>query len=110
MTSDSTTDPTGGNNTSSPAANTLVHASADLSVTKSDGETTVQAGTPTVHTYTITVSNAGPSDAVERHGGRHVARRLHTGHVTPSQGTCSGAPNFTCSLGTIASGARPRSW
>ena len=34
-----------------------------------------------------------------------MARRLHPqGTVTPSQGTCSGSPSFTCNLGTIAAG------
>ena len=36
---------------------------ADVSVTKSDGITTVTAGDGVVRTYTITVSNAGPSNA-----------------------------------------------
>src|SRR5207249_4710650 len=36
---------------------------ADLSVTKSDGVTTVTAGDGVPRTYTITVSNAGPSNA-----------------------------------------------
>jgi len=42
---------------------TTVTASSDLTVTKTDGETSVTAGDGVTHTYTITVSNAGPSDA-----------------------------------------------
>jgi len=51
-------DPAPGND-SATDSNTLV-ASADLSITKSDGQETVTAGEST--TYTIVVSNAGPSD------------------------------------------------
>src|SRR5436305_515956 len=36
---------------------------SDLTVTKSDGETSITAGDGVTHTYTITVHNAGPSDA-----------------------------------------------
>jgi uncharacterized repeat protein (TIGR01451 family) len=53
-----TLDPVPGNN--SDTEGTLVGASADLSITKTDGVATVQAGAAT--TYTITVTNNGPSD------------------------------------------------
>ncbi|HEY2295068.1 MAG TPA: carboxypeptidase regulatory-like domain-containing protein [Thermoanaerobaculia bacterium] len=53
------TDPTPGNN-SATDTDTLA-ASADLAITKTDGVTTATAGGST--TYTITASNAGPSDA-----------------------------------------------
>ena len=53
------TDPVPGNNTGT--ATTTVIAQADLSITKTDGATTEIPGTSV--TYTITVSNAGPSDA-----------------------------------------------
>jgi uncharacterized repeat protein (TIGR01451 family) len=54
-----TTDPEDGND-SATDADTL-GSTADVSVTKDDGETTVVPG-QTV-TYTVTVANAGPSDA-----------------------------------------------
>jgi uncharacterized repeat protein (TIGR01451 family) len=53
------TDPVPENN--SKTAMTAVIAQADLSITKTDGATTEIPGTSI--TYTITVSNAGPSDA-----------------------------------------------
>jgi uncharacterized repeat protein (TIGR01451 family) len=53
------TDPTPGNN-SATDTDTL-GASADLAITKTDGVTTATAGGST--TYTITASNAGPSNA-----------------------------------------------
>ena len=49
-----------GNNT--VMEDTTVQSNVDLSIKKTDGLTSVVAGTPL--TYTITVSNAGPSDAV----------------------------------------------
>ena len=55
-----TTDPTPGNNSSTTS--TTVNAQADLAVTKTDGVTTAVPGTSV--TYTITASNAGPSDVI----------------------------------------------
>ncbi|HUE73169.1 MAG TPA: right-handed parallel beta-helix repeat-containing protein [Pirellulaceae bacterium] len=57
--STATADPTPGNN--SVTATTTVSSSADLSVTKSDSPDTVVAGENL--TYTIVVTNNGPSDA-----------------------------------------------
>src|SRR2546428_8846548 len=51
------TDPTPGNNSASDTD--TVNKSADLSISKSDGVTSVTAGTST--TYTITLTNNGPS-------------------------------------------------
>ncbi|HEU0291727.1 MAG TPA: sortase [Anaerolineales bacterium] len=53
-----TTDPTPGNNTASDTDS--VNSIADLSITKTDGVTTVNAGGTT--TYTIRVTNNGPSN------------------------------------------------
>jgi trimeric autotransporter adhesin len=52
------TDPTPGNN-SATDSDTITAATADLSITKTDGVTTVPAGGAL--TYTIVASNAGPS-------------------------------------------------
>src|SRR5205823_3377230 len=85
------------NNSQSDTNTTLT--SADLSVTKSDGETSVTAGDGATHTYTISVHNAGPSDATG----------VSLGDVFPAGytlGTVSGTgcTAFPCSLGTIVSG------
>src|SRR4029077_14244480 len=58
--SSNTTDPVQTNNSSTTS--TLVHAHADLAVTKTGPASTV-AGDPANLTYTITVTNNGPSDA-----------------------------------------------
>src|SRR5258705_221313 len=52
-------DPVPGNNTGT--ATTTVIAQADLSITKTDGATTEVPGTSV--SYTVTVTNSGPSDA-----------------------------------------------
>ena len=75
---------------------------ADLEVTKSDGQSSVVAGAATVHTYTITVTNHGPSDAL-------LVSLSDTWPTGFTQGTitgtgCGAGPNFTCALGTIAAG------
>ncbi len=54
------TDPTPGNN-SATDADTVLAPEADLTLTVTDG--VAQAGAGDLHTYTIVVSNAGPSDA-----------------------------------------------
>ena len=99
----SPTDSTAGNNTASDTD--TVQTAADLSVTKTDGVTEVTAGDGVTYTYTIKVSNAGPSDAQSVALADIWPTGFTQGAITPSQGTCSGAPNFTCSLGTIAAGA-----
>src|SRR5437588_873305 len=84
---------------------TVVKTSANLSVTKSDGVTEVTAGDGVVRTYTITVHNAGPSDAQAVSLADTWPAGFTQGTVTPSQGSCSGGSSFSCALGIIASGA-----
>ena len=55
--SSSTSDPVPANNTASQS--TTVTAAADLAITKTDGVASISAGTST--TYTITLTNNGPS-------------------------------------------------
>jgi uncharacterized repeat protein (TIGR01451 family) len=62
---------------------------ADLSITKTDGQTTEVPGTPI--TYTIVASNAGPSTAT----GATVADTLPAA-ITGATWTCVGAGGGTC--------------
>jgi uncharacterized repeat protein (TIGR01451 family) len=80
------TDPTPGNN-SATDTDTL-QASADLSITKTDGVTSATAGGSV--TYTITASNAGPSAAT----GSTVSDTFPA--VQTCTWTCAGAGGGTC--------------
>ncbi|WP_165371407.1 fibronectin type III domain-containing protein [Pseudolysobacter antarcticus] len=80
------TDPTPGNN-SATDSDTL-GASADLSITKTDGVTTATAGGSV--TYTIVASNAGPSSAT----GATVADTFPASETCTW--TCSGVSGGTC--------------
>ncbi|NOZ28510.1 MAG: DUF11 domain-containing protein, partial [Chloroflexi bacterium] len=82
---------------------TIVVSQADLSITKTDEPDPVIAGESL--TYTLTITNAGPSDAA----GVVVTDTLPTGGIfdsaTPSQGTCSEVEGVVvCDLGTIVHG------
>jgi len=94
-----TTDPNAANDASS--ATTTIGADADLSIVKTVDDNAVQQG-ETV-TYTLAVSNAGPSDATNV----VITDNLPQGQVLVSTSGCfedpSGAP--TCSIGTVAAGS-----
>ena len=100
-------DPNQGNNQDTAPAITVT-PQADLSITKTDSPDPVFAnGTLT---YTVTVTNAGPSTAA----GVVVTDNLPAGvtftSATPSQGTCTPPANgdggtVTCNLGSLAPGA-----
>ncbi|MEW6682907.1 MAG: DUF11 domain-containing protein [Nitrospirota bacterium] len=100
-----TWDPTPGDHTTPPVT-TTVTSSADLAITKS-GPGSATVGAP--FSYTIGVSNAGPSAAT----GVSVTDSLPTGltygsatWTGASSGTCTfSSPTVTCSIGTLASGA-----
>ena len=96
--SSDTTDPMSGNN--STTEQTTVNAEADLSISKSDAPDPVLAGNQLV--YTITVSNAGPSDAQNV----SVSDTLPAGLSNVVTSGCGEDPNggSSCSLGTIAAG------
>jgi uncharacterized repeat protein (TIGR01451 family) len=104
--SSSTSDPTSSNN--SATATTAVNNEADLSVTKDDGVTQVTAGEATTRTYTITVSNAGPSNAAGVTLTDTWPAGFTRGTITPAPGvTCADTtvPNFSCNVGNLAAGA-----
>ena len=82
-------------------------ATADLAIDKSDGgaytqETVVLGGEIT---YTITVTNNGPDTANGVEVSDNLPSQLDFVSSTPSQGSCKGSNNVTCTLGTIANGA-----
>ncbi len=78
-----------------------VSAQADMSITQTDSIDPVNPGAPLI--YTLTVSNAGPSDARDV----VVTNTLPAGVTFVSTSGCAEDPagNGTCSLGTIAVGA-----
>lgn len=80
------------------SVSTAVVVQADLSITKSSSPNPVAAGTSL--TYTITIHNAGPSDATAV----SVTDTLPAG-VTFTSGPCSGVTVLTCNQGTLVSGA-----
>src|SRR3989454_245565 len=78
-----------------------------MSVTKTDGVTTVTAGDGVTRPYTITVSNTvGSSDATSVTLSDTWPGGFTRGTTTPSQGTCTTktGENFSCSLGTSPEG------
>ncbi|WP_395682014.1 hypothetical protein, partial [Dokdonella sp.] len=81
------TDPNPGNNSASVVVTPI--ASADLSITKTDGSATATPGAPI--TYTITASNAGPSNAI----GATVADTLPV-TISGATWTCTGTGGGTC--------------
>jgi uncharacterized repeat protein (TIGR01451 family) len=102
----STSDPNAGND--SATATTTVAASADLSVSNVDSPDPVTAGTNLV--YTITVANAGPSNAASASlsdtlpaGTTFVSLSAPAGWscTTPAVG---GSGTISCSIGTLATG------
>ncbi len=97
--SSQTPDPSATNN-SSTASITPVAPSADLRVTKATNTSPVVAGSPV--SYTVTVTNAGPSAAVGVQLTENPPAGLGSVTVNPSQGTCA---LLVCTLGTIAPGS-----
>jgi uncharacterized repeat protein (TIGR01451 family) len=92
-------DSNAGNN--SDSEDTVVNASADVSVTKTDMPDPINFGSGDI-TYTVTVANAGPSDATNV----VLTDTLPAGvnFVSASAGCANAAGTVTCNLGTLASG------
>src|SRR3989337_1553574 len=96
-----TPDPNPTNSPTTPPVLTTVEPSADLAITK-EGLDTATVGTPC--TYTITVTNLGPSSASDVTVTDLLPPTgVTVGLVTPSQGTCSGTSPMVCTLGPLAS-------
>src|SRR4029077_1607123 len=76
---------------------------ANLSITKTANPATVTLGTNV--TYTITVTNGGPSSSTGVIFTDPLPAGLTLVSATPSQGTCNGTTTISCSLGTLAVGA-----
>ncbi|HEX6083320.1 MAG TPA: lamin tail domain-containing protein [Thermoanaerobaculia bacterium] len=104
--SSATPDPNGANN--SETATTTVAASADVQVTKTDAPDPVTAGTNL--TYTITVSNPGPSDAASVTLADSVpANTTFVSLAQPGGWTCTtpavgGTGAINCSIATLPAG------
>lgn len=100
-----TPDPNTANNQATGSVN--FQGSADLSVTKTDSPDPVTAGTNL--TYTITVTNSGPSAASNVVLQDILPAEVSVVSATPSQGSCSGTTvpgdplqPLTCNLGALA--------
>jgi uncharacterized repeat protein (TIGR01451 family) len=78
-------------------------ASADLAIGNSDSTDPAFVGSPL--TYTITVTNHGPSAANDVMMTDSLLATLTFVSAVTSQGSCSTAAPVTCSLGTLSNGS-----
>jgi uncharacterized repeat protein (TIGR01451 family) len=89
---------------SQSSASTCVQALVDLSVTKAGSPATQELGDGNI-TWTIVVTNNGPSAAT----GVTIADPMPAGNTfvsaTSSQGSCTGGAILNCNIGTMAAGA-----
>lgn len=89
--------------TTSASASTQVVVSADLSVTKSDSPDPVATGGNI--TYTIDVTNPGPSNAASVTLSDAIPPSTSFVSMTPASGwSCSGTSTVTCSIASMAAG------
>jgi virginiamycin B lyase len=77
--------------------------SADLAIGKSDSPDPVVVGSPL--TYTITVTNHGPSTANGVTMTDSLLATLTFVSAAASQGSCSGTVTVTCNLGSLSNGS-----
>src|SRR5439155_650911 len=92
--------PDGDSANNSATEKTAVPQNADLLITKSDSPDPVVAGTDL--TYTLKVTNNGPSTASNVTVSDPVPAQTSFVSATPSQGSCTSA--VSCSLGPLAPG------
>jgi uncharacterized repeat protein (TIGR01451 family) len=95
------TSPTNPTTPAPATVTTPVVTSADLSIVKASTPNSVIAG-QTI-SWTITVSNAGPSGAQAVQIADSLPGNVTITNVTPQQGTCSGS--LSCDIGLIPAGA-----
>jgi len=96
--SSQTHDPNTANNTSS--VNTPVTGSADLSITKTDNPDPVTAGSAL--TYTLTVSNAGPSTATSLTVTDALPASVTFVSLSAAGWSCATGQTVTCSRSSLA--------
>jgi uncharacterized repeat protein (TIGR01451 family) len=93
----------GRDQTISATASTQVVVSADLSVSKSDSPDPVATGGNI--TYTISVTNAGPSNAASVSLSDTIPASTSFVSMTPAAGwSCSGTSTISCSIASMAPG------
>ena len=86
---------------------TDVTGASDLGVTITDGLASVIAGDGLTHSYLVTVSNNGPSDATGVITSVTWPAGFGQGAIVASQGACApvgAGPDQSCALGTIPAG------
>jgi uncharacterized repeat protein (TIGR01451 family) len=92
-----------GNNDASDTV--AVGSSSDLGIVKTMSPIVPVAGDPV--TFTLTVTNEGPSDATDVTVTDPLPAQLLSPSASSSQGSCSiSAGTVTCTLGSVASGAQ----
>jgi uncharacterized repeat protein (TIGR01451 family) len=94
-------DPNTANNNAS-LATPVILPSADVAVSMTDSPDPVAVGEDL--TYTITVTNNGPSSATAVTLTDTLPSGVAVVSVSPSQGSCGGTSTITCSVGSLGSG------
>ncbi|HEX8408287.1 MAG TPA: IPTL-CTERM sorting domain-containing protein [Thermoanaerobaculia bacterium] len=97
-----TGDSNAGNSSTSAPGVVAGPSAASMAVLKTTTSTTAAPGTNV--TYTITVSNSGPSTATNVVVNDTLPAGLQFVSATPSQGTCNAASPVVCNLGSILNG------
>jgi len=99
----SDTDDVNSGNNSATAETTVVASSANLSITKEANVTEASLAEPV--TFTVTVTNNGPSVAHNVIVNDTLTGGLNYVSATPSQGSCNDANPIECNVGVLANGA-----